>query len=95
MAMDVESEKLLRVLEEIRDNQRAQIASQHEALALQREQFELVRRQAERTERIQERSERIQDRSSQIVTSARRLFFIVVPALIALVLYVSWMMFVR
>ena len=94
--MDSESEKLvLRALEEIRDNQRAQLASQHEALAMQREQFELVKRQVERTERIQERAERIQDKSSQLVSGARSALIVVIPILLALVAYVSWMIFAR
>ena len=44
---DADSQKLQRVLEEIRDDQKLQLERQTEALALQRAQLEIVRRQAE------------------------------------------------
>ena len=48
---DNDAQKLVRVLDEIRDGQKLQIARQEEALRLQREQFALVQKQAERAER--------------------------------------------
>ena len=51
---------LLRVLEEIRDNQKLQLERQAHALELQREQFSLVQKQFERAESIQDRAEQIQ-----------------------------------
>jgi hypothetical protein len=90
---DPELQRLIRVLEEIRDNQKIQLERQAEALALQREQFGLVRKQAERAERIQDRAEEIQARSATLIAGARRTFFIVLPILIVLIGYVSWLLF--
>jgi uncharacterized membrane protein (DUF106 family) len=90
---DPELQRLIRVLEEIRDNQKIQLERQAEALALQREQFGLVRKQAERAERIQDRAEEIQAGSAKLIAGARRTFVIVLPILIILIAYVSWLLF--
>jgi uncharacterized membrane protein (DUF106 family) len=74
------------LLEAIRDNQAA-------ALALQKEQLELVRRQLERAERIQNRAEELQSRGMGIMTTARRLLAIVLPIVILLIVYLSWLIF--
>ena len=47
---DIDIQRLVAVLEEIRDNQRLQLERQAEALALQREQFALVQKQYERVD---------------------------------------------
>ena len=86
-------ERVVQLLGEIRDAQRAQLEQQREAIQVQREQVELVRRQAERTERIQDRAEQIQDRSAQLVGWSRRLMIVVLPIIIALLAYLSWLMF--
>ena len=74
------------LLEAIRDNQAA-------ALALQKEQLELVRRQLERAERIQDRAEELQSRGMGIMTTARRSLAIVLPIVILLIVYLSWLIF--
>ena len=90
-----ELRQIASLLQAIRDNQGDQIERQTEALALQREQFALVQRQFERTEKIQGRAEAIQAKSAQIVTVARRSVMIVLPILVALIVYVSWLLFRR
>lgn len=94
----MDSEDLARavsVLEEIRDDQRVQLARQAEALALQREQFAMVQKQYERTERIQERAEILQARSAHIVGTARKVMIVVLPIITFLVIYLSWLLFRR
>ena len=69
----------VRLLKEIRD--------------LQREQFEFSKRQYERSEKLHDRAEAIQDKTSSMMKVGRGLFMIVVPILIALIVYVSWLLF--
>jgi uncharacterized membrane protein (DUF106 family) len=88
-----EAARIASLLAEIRDNQATQLARQAEALALQKEQLELVRRQAERAERIQDRAEELQARSAGVVRLARRSLAIVLPVVILLVAYLSWLIF--
>lgn len=90
-----EQDRMLEVLEQIRDNQRLQLERQQEALSLQREQFALFQKQVERTERIQDRAEQLQERSAQVVGAARKSMIVVLPVLVALIAYVSWLLFLR
>ena len=78
--------RLMTLLERMRDNQEA-------SLAMQKEQFELFRRQVERTERIQDRAEELQARGVGIMKTARRSLAIVLPIVIALIVYLSWLIF--
>ena len=78
--------RTLALLEQIRDNQMT-------ALAMQKEQFELFRRQVERTERIQDRAEELQARSASIMNTARRSLAIVLPVVILLIAYLTWLIF--
>ncbi len=82
----IDGARIVALLEEVRDNQAAM-------LALQQEQFALVRRQTERAERIQDRAEELQARGMGIMTTARRSLAIVLPVVILLIIYVSWLMF--
>jgi uncharacterized membrane protein (DUF106 family) len=78
--------RTLALLEQIRDNQAA-------ALAMQKEQFELFRRQVERTERIQDRAEELQTRGAGIMNTARRSLAFVLPVVILLIAYLTWLIF--
>lgn len=78
--------RALALLEQIRDNQAA-------ALAMQKEQFELFRRQHERTERLQDRAEELQARGAGIMTTARRSLAFVLPVVILLIAYLTWLIF--
>jgi len=92
----LERDELTRIaalLEQIRDNQSELLARQREALEFQRSQLELVRRQSERSERIQDRAEELQARGAGIMTIARRSIAIVLPIVILLILYLTWLIF--
>lgn len=78
--------RTLALLEQIRDNQAA-------ALAMQKEQFELFRRQLERSERIQDRAEELQARGAGIMNTARRSLAFVLPVVILLIAYLTWLIF--
>jgi uncharacterized membrane protein (DUF106 family) len=78
--------RTLALLEQIRDNQAS-------ALAMQKEQFELFRRQVERTERIQDRAEELQARGAGIMNTARRSLAFVLPVVILLIAYLTWLIF--
>ncbi len=88
-----DQQNTVRVLEEIRDNQKLQLQHQKEALSLQKEQFALFQKQIQRTERIQDRAEQLQDRGAQIIGVARKSMIFVLPILIFLIVYVSWLIF--
>lgn len=66
---------------------------QAEALALQREQFALVQKQTERAERLQDRAEELQVKGAQLVTGARKSMVVIVPLIVALLVYLSWLIF--
>jgi len=85
--------RIAALLEQIRDNQAEQLARQREALEFQKGQFELVKRQAERAEKIQDRAEELQAKSAGIVKTARRSLAIVLPVVVVLIVYLSWLLF--
>lgn len=85
--------RIVSLLEQIRDNQAKQFAGQQEALALQKEQFELVRRQVERAEKLQDRAEELQTRGMGMMKTARRTLAFILPVVIILIIYVSWILF--
>jgi len=88
-----EAARIAALLEQIRDNQAEQLARQREALEFQKSQFELVKRQAERAERIQDRAEELQAKSAGIVKTARRSLAFILPVVIVLIVYLSWLIF--
>lgn len=90
---ETENSTTIRLLEEIRNNQKLQLERQAEALAIQKEQFEIFKKQMEQTQRLQDRAEKLQDKSAQIIGGARKVFIVVVPVLILLIIYVSWLLF--
>ena len=85
--------EMLDVLKEIRGNQQALLEGQRESLQIQREQFELARTQFERAEKLQERAELLQDRGSSMMLAARRVLAVILPIVIGLVIYLSWLIF--
>jgi uncharacterized membrane protein (DUF106 family) len=90
---ETESQRVVRLLEEIREDQKLQVARQLEALELQRKQFAVFEEQAVRTERLQHRAEQLQERSAGMVGGARKLLITLVPIVIALIAYVSWLIY--
>ena len=86
-------ERLARLLEEVRDNQRIQLERQAEALGMQKEQLRLVLQQHEKAARLQDRAESIQERSAQLIKTAQRSVPVLLVVVILLIIYVSWLMF--
>ena len=71
----------------------AAVCKMHEeALSIHRESFAILQKQHERTERIQDRAEAIQTKSAQLVAGSRKILAIVVPVLVVLIIYVSWLL---
>lgn len=91
--MTDDQREIAQLLREIRDGQRAQLARQEEALLLQREQVAIFQRQADRAERINDRAEQLQAGSAQIMNVARKALFTVLPVLVLLIAYVTWLIF--
>ena len=90
-----ETAALLRLLYEIRDNQAKQLEFQSEIVTMQREHNAMLQKQRERTERLQDRAEQIQTKSAQLVSGARKLTMVLVPIVVALLIYVSYFIFRR
>ena len=88
-----ENDEVVRLLREIRDAQKAQLAHQEQSLQMQKEYYALVQRQTERTERIQDRAEKIQSGSAQMLGVARKALYTVLPILVVLIAYVTWLIF--
>ncbi len=88
-----ESAKIVALLEEIRAGQKQQLAHQLEALELQRKQFTVFQEQAARAERIQQKAELLQDRGATLVRGARKAVLVIIPVVIVLIVYLSWLLF--
>lgn len=88
-----QADRIIALLEQLRDNQATQLTRQADALALQKEQFEVVRRQAERAEKLQDRAEELQARGMGIMKTARRSLAVVLPIVFLLIAYLSWLLF--
>lgn len=88
-----QADRIIALLEQVRDNQAMQLTRQADALALQKEQFEVVRRQAERAEKLQDRAEELQARGMGIMKTARRSLAVVLPIVFLLIAYLSWLLF--
>jgi Flp pilus assembly protein TadB len=90
---DDNTTRIAALLEELRDGQKLQLERQLEALDLQRKQFEVLQSQAARTERIQDKAEQLQDRSAKLVQGSRKVALFLLPVIVVLVVYVSWLIF--
>jgi len=86
-------ERIARLLEEVRDNQRAQLERQLESLSIQKAQQQAFLDQKERTAQLQQRAEAIQERSARLVGGIQRVAPVVLLIVIALIAYVSWLLF--
>jgi hypothetical protein len=97
---DEHAERIIRLLEEIRDGQRLQLERQ--ALALER-QAEVLAQQRERlaassksvgeTLAIGEQAKRIVAQSAKVVMGARILVFVALPFAVLLLAFVLWALF--
>jgi len=88
-----DAKRIAAVLEQIRDGQKLQLERQLEALELQRKQFSVLQEQAARAERIQDKAELLQDRGAKLVQGARKIVMLLVPVIVVLLVYVSWLIF--
>lgn len=88
-----EENELLGELKQIRQIQETLLSGQKEALALQREQFEMAKTQFDRAERLNERAEKIQLVSANMMATARKAMIIILPVIVFLVIYLSWLIF--
>lgn len=97
---DEHAERIIRLLEEIRDGQRLQLERQ--ALALER-QAELVARQSERLAGLSRQADQASSletgawqvlaKSAKLVASARILTFIALPLAVLLLGFIVWVLF--
>ena len=83
-AKDVE--RLAGLLQEIRDGQREQ-------LAIQREHLQIAKTQYDKANAINERAERIQAKSAALVEGSGKLFKVITPVVVILVIAAGWLLF--
>lgn len=95
MSDDAVMKEILATLQDIRDNQRRQLERQEESMKIQREQFALATEQFEKAKKLQDRAESIQAKSADIVEKGRKAVAVILPVLILLVGYLTWIMFRR
>jgi len=79
-------ERLVGLLEQIRQGQREQ-------LAIQREHFEIAKTQYDRANAINDRAERIQAKSDALIDRSGTVFKVVLPILIVLIAAAGWLLF--
>ncbi|MFK7846845.1 MAG: hypothetical protein AB8G77_16210 [Rhodothermales bacterium] len=89
----MENEESLKVLQEIRDLQQKQVETQNEMLASQKEYMALYRSHIERVEKINNQAERIQHKSESIMGAAKKATFVIILIVVALLVYLSWILF--
>ena len=85
-------ERIARLLEEVRDNQKAQLERQAESLSLQKEQFQIFLKQHEKTAKIQDRAEAIQEKSSQLINRVRRFVPLAMAVIVVIIIYLTWLL---
>lgn len=89
---DQQADRIVRLLEQIRDGQQLQLERQ--AQALQRQE-ELVAQQRERLAGLSQRSDQAQrllDRSARVVAGARVLAFVALPISVLILAFVVWVL---
>lgn len=84
-AREADTQAVLALLREVRDDQRA-------GLALAREQLDLARAQHTRAQQLNDRAAQLQDRSAAIITTARRTLAVVLPLIFALIGYLTFLL---
>lgn len=85
-------DRIARLLEEIRDNQRAQLDRQGESLAIQTAQHRAFLAQHEKTAKIQQRAEALQDRSARLVGMMQRVVPFALAFVLLLIGYITWLL---
>jgi len=90
---DKAQDMLLQALKELSENQAKQLELQRESLHIQQEQYRMALESYEKQRELQQRAEVLQNKSAGMMELGRKLFFIVIPILVALIAYLSWMLF--
>jgi uncharacterized membrane protein (DUF106 family) len=85
-------ERIARLLEEVRDQQKVQLERQMESLALQKEQHQLVLKQYEKAAKIQDRAEAIQDKSAKLINLVRRFVPVAMAVIVVIIVYLTWLL---
>jgi hypothetical protein len=93
---DGHAERIIRLLEEIRDGQKLHLERQAEALDRQTEAIEMQRaRMASLTkvDATQQRADQILNKAAGLAGSARLVAYVVVPVAVLLLVLVCWLAF--
>lgn len=90
-----QADQLIKLLEELRDNQKISMEREVESLAMQKEQFALSKTQFERAEKLQEQAEQLQNRSTQLVATSHKFIKALIPVAVVLLTYITWLIFFR
>jgi hypothetical protein len=85
-------DRIVRLLEEVRDNQRDQLERQAESLAIQKDQYQAFLRQHEKTAQLQQRAEALQERSARLVRGIQRVFPLALALTVVLIGYITWIL---
>jgi hypothetical protein len=99
---DQHDEKIIRLLEEIRDGQRLQLERQAQALerqaeilAQQREHLAGMSKRAGQAQNIEDGAERVLVKTAKLVSRARLLTFVVLPFAVLLLAFLTWVLFAQ
>ncbi|HVO87467.1 MAG TPA: hypothetical protein VMV45_02915 [Casimicrobiaceae bacterium] len=92
---DEHAERIVRLLEEIRDGQRLQLERQAQALARQEEVFAQQRERIAGALRRAGEADELLANSKQVVGGARVLVLIAVPFAVLALGFVAWILFAR
>lgn len=94
------NEEIISILREIRDGQKQHLERQAESLAheaesmaMQREQFAAYKNQMQGVNKMQERAQQIQEKAAQLVGASRKVFVVVIPFALLMLIYASWILF--
>jgi hypothetical protein len=99
---DSNAQKIIQLLEEIRDGQRLQLErqaqaleAQKEGLAAQRDRLASLAARADGVQAMGNQAQHVLTGSAQLVRSARVILFVAIPFAILLLAFVVWILFAR
>jgi uncharacterized membrane protein YdfJ with MMPL/SSD domain len=90
-----DTEKIIALLEELRDGQKLQLERQAEAIAQQRERLATLDQAKAAAQNIQDQSAGTLRKSEQLINRARFMAVFVVPLTLVLLVVVCWLAFHR
>lgn len=88
-------EAVAHMLQELVDLQKQQLATLESMRETQQEHVTLYRSHLDRVEKINDKTEQIQLRSESIMGSAGKIITVILIVVIALLFYISWILFLR